>query len=510
MTRESIPRTALYALSLAAALSWAACEETLEACAPCALPSEGAVNASGDPRLDGVIEAIVRLSSWGARAERDYDTGLDALAHALGYAHAEGDGGRLHATAADVEQIAALLRAALFEQAGVTTVIDVESPRCAVDSELALARQISCEDASGCYIGSGCEGSLGSCTGLCVGRCVTASGETGQDACGGSCYVEVDAGTAPEECLPQCIGTCADGTAGPCPGRCRGTCSAPCSSYTADGACDGACDGDCDGSCTSAAPATCDGLCYGSCQVAVDSATGCAGMCRGDCSTRLCDGTCRGQLRPEGCDLASRCDGVLACQETAKDLAWAYLTCEPAAARVHVETDAAFTGDAAALLALAELLERTLATILVDYGQMSLLVDGVDPSGEIGPDDLLEPADSAARPWAITDEGTLIAAGVPSDRASLPLSAMRARASSLASEATGGSYDIAAGSMPCVRPAFEEVFALADTLIPIEARDTSGSDPTAWPAPVVDRTRGLYRVLDGATVLLGLNTESVK
>ena len=510
MNGESIRRPALFALSLAAALSWAGCEETLEACAPCGLPSEGAVNVSGDPRLDGVIEAIVRVSSWGQRAEWDYDTGVDALAHAVGYEHAEGDGGRLHAAAADVEQIAALLGAALFEQAGVTTAIDIETPECAVDSELALARQISCEDASGCYIDSACGGALGSCAGLCVGRCVTASGDTGQDMCGGSCYVEVDAGTAPEECLSQCIGTCVGGIAGPCSGRCRGTCSAACSSYTADGLCDGACAGECDGSCTLAAPAMCGGLCYGSCQVVVDPETGCAGTCRGDCSTGVCDGTCRGQLRPEGCDMASRCDGVLACQETAKDLAWAHLTCTPAAARVHVETDAAFAGDAAALLALADLLEKTLAAILADYGRLSLLVDGVDPSGEIGPDDILEPADEAARPYAITGEGALVAAGVPSDRASLPLSALRARASSLASEATGGEYDISAGSMPCVRPAFEEAFALTDALIPIEARDTSGSDPSAWPAPIVDRTRGLYRVLDGATVLLGLNAESGK
>jgi hypothetical protein len=440
----------------------------------------------------------------------DYDEGVDALAHAVGYLHEEGPGGRLKATAADVEQIAALLRGVFFGQAGVTTTIDVESPRCAVDTALALARQISCEDASGCYISAACDAALGSCTGLCVGRCATASGAAGEDMCGGSCYLEIDAGTAPEECLSRCVGTCAAGTPGPCAGRCRGTCSAPCSSYTADGACDGACEGICDGSCTFGVPIDCDGQCYGSCLVALDPVTGCAGSCRGDCAGGVCDGTCRGHLRPEGCDLPSRCPGVLACQEASKDLAWAYMTCDPAAVRVHVELDAAFTGDAPALLELAALLQRTLTGLLGDYGRTSLLVDGVDPRGEIGPGDLVEPPDGVARPHAVTDHAVLVAAGVPDDRASLPLFAMRARASLLLTEATGGDYQIAAGSMPCVRPAFEEALALTDALIPIAARDTSGSDPGSWPEPVIDRTWGLFRILDGATVLLGLNAETGK
>jgi len=503
-------RPALRALWLGAALSSAACEETLEACAPCGLPSEGAVNVSGDARLDGVLEAIGRTSQWGQRAMADYDRRVDALAHAAGYAHEEGPEGRLKATAADVGQIAALVRAALFEQAGVTTSIEVESPRCAVDMKLALARQISCEEASDCYVDSSCDTALAACTGLCVGRCATSSGTDGEDLCGGSCYVDVDAGTAPEECLSLCIGTCAAGTAGSCPGRCRGTCSGPCSSYTADGVCDGACGGVCSGSCASVTPIACDGLCYGSCLVDPDPVNGCAGTCRGDCAEGACDGDCRGHLRPEGCDLPSRCDGVMACQETVKDLAWAYLTCDPAAVRVHVDLDAAFTGDTPALLGLAALLERTLAGLLGDYGRMSLLVDGVDPLGEIGPADLVEPADAAARPYAITDHAQLVAAGVPDDRASLPLFAMRARASRLAAEATSGDYKISAGSMSCVQPAFEEALALTDALIPIAVRDTSGSDPGAWPAPVIDRTRGLFRVLDGATALLGLNAESGK
>jgi hypothetical protein len=503
----TITRTVL-AFALASMLCGAGCEERLEACAPCGVPSEGAVNVSGDPRLDGLIEAIVRASQWGQRAESTYDASVDALAHAVGYSHEEGEGGVLQASAADVDQIAALLRAALFEQAGVTTAIEVGTPRCAVDTELALARQISCEDASGCYIGSGCDAALGSCTGLCVGRCATESGADGTDLCGGSCWV--DAGAAAGGCLASCIGTCAGGTIGPCSGRCRGACDAPCSSYASDGTCDGACGGLCDGSCAAGTPIECDGQCTGSCRVAVDPVAGCAGTCRGDCASGVCDGACLGQLRPEGCDLPSRCAGVLACQETSKDLAWAYMTCDPVAVRVHVEIDAAFAGDAPALLALAARLETALAAFLDDYGRLSLLVDGVDPAGEIGPSDLAEPADTAARPNAITDHATLVAAGVPDDRASLPLFAMRARASWLSTAATGGEYEIAAGTMPCVRPAFEEASVLLDALIPIAARDTSGSDPSAWPDPVIDRTRGLFRILDGATVLLSLNAESGK
>ncbi|MCK9461966.1 MAG: hypothetical protein M0R80_20235 [Proteobacteria bacterium] len=510
MNGESTRRLAFCALLAGAALSSAGCEETLEACAPCGVPSAGAVNVSGDPRLDGEIEAAVRAWQWGRRAEAGFDANVDALAHAVGYAHAEGPSGTLHATAADVEQIAALLRAALFEQVGVATVIELEAPRCFADMGLALERQISCELSSGCYVGSGCEEALASCAGLCVGRCATESGSDAEDACGGFCYQEVDAGADPEECLSRCVGTCAGGSVGPCAGRCRGTCSAGCSSYTADGACDGACPGNCDGTCSSAAPFDCDGICYGSCRVEADPETGCAGVCRGDCAGGVCDGACRGHVRPEGCDMPSRCSGVLACQEVAKDLAWAYMACEPATARVHVELGAAFTGDAAALVDLAALLERALTAFQADFGRLSLLVDGVDPVGEIEPEDLVEPADAAARPYAVTDHEDLVAAGVPDERAGLPLFAMRARVSWLASEATGGEYEIAAGSMSCIRPALEEALELLDGLIPIEERDTSGSDPAEWPEPVIDRTRGLFRVLDGAAVLLGLDAEAGK
>jgi hypothetical protein len=495
--------------AVALAAAWAlGCEEVLEACAPCGLVSDGATTVSGDPRLDGVLEAVGLHAAWGARVEADYDAQLDALAHAVGYVHDEGANGVLSPSPDQAAQIASSVEGSLFSGAGVTTTIELSMPRCTVDSALALARQIVCEDAAGCYIDATCGAALGSCAGLCVGSCAIETADAGAADCAGACYAEVAA--AGDACLDECIGTCELADAGACDGRCRGGCDGACSAYGSDGACDGACQGSCSGSCSSASPIPCPGRCEGSCRVAWDGATGCNGTCRGSCATGLCDGACLGQFRPEGCDQPSQCDGVLACQETGKDLAWAHMRCAPGAARVHVELGASFAGDAARIAALASTLERTLALLLRDYGQLSLLVDGNDAAGEAAAEDIAEAADEDARPYAVTDPTELLKAGVPAERASLPLFALRARTSALAGEVGGGGYKVAAGSMPCAAPAFEDALSIMDALIPIEARDTSASDPAAWPAPVVDRTRGLYRVLDGAAILLGLGAAAGK
>lgn len=492
------------ALGALAALG-AACEETLEACAPCGAVSGGATNISGDPRLDGLLEAVGRHSAWGSRAEADFDASVDALAHAAGYAHDEGDDGILHATPEQLASVVSIVRAALFTQTGVETATELAMPRCAVDAKLALARQKVCERAAGCYVDSACDFALGSCAGQCAGSCTAERPDGGLSDCGGGCYVDADgAGGA---CLDECIGACALADAGPCAGRCRGACASTCSAHASDGACDGACAGACAGLCITASPAACAGECLGSCRVPFDPASGCAGTCRGGCAAGACDGACLGQFRPEGCDLPSRCDGVLACQETGKDLAWAYLRCAPGAARVHAEVGAGFTGDEARLVRIAAAYEATLSLVLRDYGPLSLLVDGVDPSGEVAAADMVEGIDTDARPYAVREHGALVEAGVPDDRAGLPLSALRARVSAVSGEISGGGYTIAAGPMPCVEPAFEEALALLDALVPIAARDTSGADPAGWPEPVVDRTRGLYRVLDGATALLGAGAE---
>jgi len=503
-------RLAGCAAALASMCAWG-CEETLEACAPCGLVSDGATTISGDPRLDGVLEAVGRHAAWGARAEADYDARIDVLAHAVGYSHGEGEGGVLVATSADVEAISALVRSALFEQTGVATSVEIGMPRCTVDSALALERQNVCEKVAGCYVVASCDSlALGSCAGLCTGSCdaEVAGSDAGLSSSSGACFI--DAADAGDSCLGECIGTCGLAEAGACAGRCRGACDGACTAYAADGECDGVCAGSCDGLCSSDLPMPCDGSCVGRCRAADGPLSECPGIYRGSCANGACEGACLGQFRPEGCDSPSACDGVLACQETGKDLAWAHMLCVSGTARVHVELGSAFTGDRARTVALATILEETLSALLRDYGQLSLLVDGIDPSGAARTADLSEPIDADARPFAVTDHEALVEAGVPDDRASLPLSALLARVSVLRDEVNGGGYKIAAGPMPCVAPAFEDAFALMGGLIPIAERDTSGSDPASWPAPVVDRTRGLYRVLDGAAVFLGLGDAAAK
>jgi hypothetical protein len=458
------------------------CEEVLEVCAPCGSLAQGNVSISGEPRIDGTLEASYHLWTIASGAIEQLDNQLAQLATEYG-TPLPADG---QFRVADVQTLIDAIRAQLDDPSELSTVFEVEPGSCWTDTELALARQLSCEDRTNCYIPQECEEEqLGSCTGLCVGQCLA--------GCEGTCFAQASASN--EECLGECIGACDADEQMSCAGRCAGDCSSSCSAYDAHAICDGFCPGLCMGNCLSAVPFDCVGLCRGMCQVPRGEEDACDGTCRGECSESVCEGQCRGHFRPEGCDLPDRCESLHDCQETAKALGWSYTRCTGAAARVGVVFSPTFEGDRAVVIGMAERLEQQLSLAAQSHALLALLTDGVDDTGEIEPADLEEAAGATTVLPAYIDQPELLAElSVVADRVHLPLSGLKARLGMLARDATSGDYQIAAGPLPCVQPAFEEAHSLIDSLIPT----TGGAEPA------IDRSTGLYRAVDAQRKLLEL------
>jgi len=309
----------------AALLVLASCEETLEVCAPCAVPAEGNAAVSGDPRLDGTVEAVIEAREVGSRATSAFDAAVSSLALAF---EVELDAPSAP-TASDARAVADRIRSSLLEIQGANVTVTVDRPSCWVDSAAALERQISCEDFADCFVADDCAaGQRGSCTGLCRGECVVRTGGSSENLCaGGACYVAAD--QAGDACIETCVGICSSAAAFPCPGRCHGACDLPCSAYSSLGECSGACPGLCTGLCESELPIACGGTCAGLCRVPLGVDGACAGTCLSDCPLGECsavggegDGECRGHFRPDGCDMEERCAGVLGCREAGRCLAW--------------------------------------------------------------------------------------------------------------------------------------------------------------------------------------------
>jgi hypothetical protein len=458
------------------------CEEVLEVCAACGELTEGNITVSGEPRLDGTLEAAYLLYTTTTAAAFAFDEQMSALADAFGVPTPD-DGAF---SSPHTQSLVDAIREQLVEAEGVTAVFELEPGRCWIERDLALARQRACEDRLNCYIPPECpDDQLGACTGLCIGRC--------RDGCEGECYAAASEGN--EECLGGCIGACDYTEPTQCAGRCAGTCSGSCSAYNSIAQCDGWCSGICTGDCVSTVPFECVGLCRGLCQVPRGEEDSCDGECRGDCSTSVCDGICRGHFRPEGCDRPDRCEGLYDCRETAKALAWAHMRCEGASARVGLVLSPAFTGDRARITATAAEVEQALTLVAHSHAMLALLVDGVDDTGEIAPTDLEEnSAEDETLPSYLEQPDLLATYAVVAERAHLPLSGLKARLGMLIETATAGDYQLAAGPLPCVRPAFEEAHSLIDSLVPT----TEGA------APQPNRDLGLYRVVDAQQALLEL------
>ncbi|MDD5307405.1 MAG: hypothetical protein PHU25_08795, partial [Deltaproteobacteria bacterium] len=194
-----------------------------------------------------------------------------------------------------------------------------------------------------------------------------------------------------------------------------------------------------------------------------------------------------------GCDRPDRCAGVADSQYMAKGLAWAYLECVPASARVGLTV--AQGEDRAMWLERARVLERVLVRTAGYHAALSLLVDGADDAGGITAGDLNEDI-PAAELGPLADPAFLKGLGVAESRLFLPLENLKARAGLLAEQATSGEFKISAGSLPCVQPALAEALAELQGFLPT-VEGASG-------ALVPDRTGGLYALVDAQAAILGL------
>ncbi|MCP4680399.1 MAG: hypothetical protein GY854_33925 [Deltaproteobacteria bacterium] len=467
------------------------CEEVLAVCAPCGSVLEGDVNTTGDPRLDGTLEAIQRIRRFAEGAVAAFDKDTVTLSDAFNMA-----------TGASVVEITNEIRQHFLNDPAMGVIISYEPARCWVDKELAVSKELACEERLGdeCNLPRKPNQRIKdpSCTGLYVGDC--------NFRCLGRCFEETteDSRSCPEEC----IGACADMEMRPCPGICYGNCSGICSAHSSSGECAGHCEDMCTGVCESPIPFTCNGSCNGLCRVDIGEGDLCRGECRGSCVDQngkgVGEGICRGHLRPAGFD-----EDCGECREMAKGLAWSMLSCEPALVHVGVNFLSDFSGDRAVYLSRARILERVLLRVANDHARLALLVDGVDVAGELTPDDLDESKSAAhiseTDYLKSSNEDYIAGLEVVMARRYFPLSNLKARVGMLIDTATQGDFKVSEASLSCVTPAFEEAKKLLFEMVPTVR--TGGrvdmARPCAEPTGEED-TSCLYRIVDWQAVLLEL------
>jgi hypothetical protein len=237
---------------LAFTLYFTACEETLEACQPCGSVLDGAINISGDPRVDGTFDTVKRMREFSQSAARTFQNETSLLRQTFGLPED-----------ADVPDIVTAIEEQLFQVPGGTVTIYLEPAKCWVDALWARELEFSCEERSDCTISRTCTENSAPpyCTGFFSGGCT-------DNACQGECYQAVSDDNV--ACIEQCIGLCVEMDAGMCPGRCMGDCSGTCSAYDPNASCSGYCGDTCTGMCELDAAFVCTGQCEGLCQVTLD------------------------------------------------------------------------------------------------------------------------------------------------------------------------------------------------------------------------------------------------
>lgn len=406
---------AIVAPSLLGALLSAGCTEDSglptgdDICGPCGDIENGDISISGDARLDGFFKALGTMRNTTASIETDFQGNVRALAEIY---EVEIDGS-IDADA--IDDLRAAIRADINAHVQGGLAVAYQPPRCQASVEVALDAQARCEVNAGCDVQATpgevsvqCEGT---CTGSCEGEC------TGDLAC------EVQAPNI--ECTGRCEGACTLEAAATCNGTCRGECSGACSVRDASGDCAGECEGNCTGTCEMAVAAECDGECTGKCLVEPGSAQCTAeASCRGSCSGQ-CSGGCEGNFTPPS--VSAECEAAADCQASAKAEANANLDCTPPQLDVDYTFAASVQDDLPAQAAftarLAELRTRGVAIIHGSARYQALVTGEVD--------------------------GRVVFA--PS-----PLAQLRTSVQQLASASLAADFDVPAGRVPCVVPAFNE------------------------------------------------------
>ncbi|HVU02000.1 MAG TPA: hypothetical protein VHE30_09620 [Polyangiaceae bacterium] len=383
-------------------------------CGPCGTIATGDFSVSGDARLDGFFQAVGTLNNAANAIKADFDANITALA---GLYNIDVSGG-IDATV--VGKLTQAIDAEVTASATGGIKIDYQPPQCSANISVAVDAQAKCEAKAGCDVqanpGSVSVECKGECSGGCDAECTgsaTCVAKAPSVTCSGKCE-----GSCQLDAAAKCEGTCH----GTCDGKCDGTCSG--GTQDANGKCSGTCDGKCDttckGSCELSAAATCSGKCTGTCAVdsggaKCDANAECHGSCSGKCS-----GGCTGEATPPSA--SASCDASADCQASAKAQGSASLDCTPPQLAISYNINASVSADAQATFVahMGEVKARG-AAIVQGASRLKLLIQG---------------------------DASL---GIPS-----PLEGIKASLSGFASADAIGKFDIPAGRLVCVVPAFVE------------------------------------------------------
>jgi len=378
-------------------------------CGPCGEIAKGDVGISGDIRLDGFFKALSNVQNATATIKADFDGNIRALA-AVYDVELTGD-----VNAAAVGQLTAAIRADFDANIQGSVSVDYQPPRCEASLDVAVEATANCEVKAGCTADVNAGEVSVSCQGQCSGGC---SAE-----CTGDFSCEVQAPSV--ECTGRCEGACNLEAGGECGGTCRGTCDGECSARDGEGNCAGTCDGECTGSCELTVAAECSGSCTGKCLVNQGSAQ-CTGevSCRGTCGGE-CSGGCEGSFTPPSASVD--CEAAAECQASAKAEANASLECTPpqlkldyalqAGAQADIDAQAQFSAR------ITELKARGLAIVQGAAKYEALLTGKIEGRTVFNPS---------------------------------PLAELQTSVTGLANANAIAEFDIPAGKLACVVPAFQE------------------------------------------------------
>jgi modification target Cys-rich repeat protein len=386
-------------------------------CGPCGTIAQGDVGISGDVRLDGFFKALGTMNNATAAIKADFDANIRALAAAYDVTLT----GEINAAA--VAQVTAAIRADVTANVSGGLQVSYQPARCQASLNVAVEAQARCEVKGGCDAQVDPGNISVSCEGQCSGGC--------EGSCEGMFSCEIEAPSI--ECSGRCEGSCTFEAAAECSGTCRGECTGTCSARDGAGNCAGQCDGTCEGTCEFAAAAECSGTCTGKCLVNQGTAQCSAqASCRGSCDGQ-CSGSCQGNVTPPSASVD--CDVAADCQASAKAEAQASLECTPpqlavdfafnATAAADVEAQAAFSGRLTVLKA------RGIA-ILQGAAKYEALL-----TGKIEGETVFDPS---------------------------PLAELRTSLTGFANANAIARFDIPAGRITCVVPAFQEAVSLAGNL----------------------------------------------
>jgi hypothetical protein len=396
------------ALALLSIPLFTACGAAEELCGPCGSIETGQLSISGNAQLDGFFSAVYTIDQATAQIRGDFEGNIVALAEVYGVVGAE--------AGYSADLLAALktaIEADIMANVDGGVSVRYQAPECKASVDVAVEAQASCEVQAECDV----EVDPGQVSVACSGTC---SGE-----CSGSCTGELScAVTTPTlNCEGMCEGSCEIMGAATCEGTCRGDCSGNCSATDANGSCAGTCDADCSGTCEISGSATCMGTCHGTCKVEQGSAqctaeASCSGSCDAECS-----GSCEGEFEPPSA--SADCEASADCKAQASAQANASVECTPPT----LELDFAFAGgvqadaQAAFVARLGELKTRGVA-ILQGAANLEVLING-------------------------TVDGEVVFEVSPLDQ-------LTASIEGLISAGFEGGFDIPAGRLVCVLPAFED------------------------------------------------------